>query len=148
MRRRISSGWELELIRAHLDELLNLLASPRDAAATGFSPPVDLEEDKDGFVVRVDLPGVAAADLAITVRQRELRIAGCKPPGSGKSAKGHCRHMERGFGSFVVDVMLPGPVRAAAARATLRTGVLEIVLPRVAERRDSVHTITVTEEEP
>jgi HSP20 family protein len=148
VRRRVSSGWELELIQRQLDELLSLLAAPRDSAQTGFSPPVDLEENEQGFVVRVDLPGVAAADLAITLRERELRIAGRKPPGRDQPAKGHCHHMERGFGTFEVEVSLPGPVRPDAARAALRAGVLEIALPRVRERRDSVYTIAVTDEEP
>ncbi len=148
MRRRVSPGWELELIQRHLDELLKLLAAPPDTAATGFSPPVDLQESAEAFVVRVDLPGVAAAEVAITLRERELRIAGRKPPGSDQPAKGHCHHMERGFGAFAVEVLLPGPVRPDAARASLRAGVLEIALPRVVERRDSVYTITITDEEP
>jgi HSP20 family protein len=148
LRRRVTSGWELELIQRHLDELLNLLAVPRDVAQTGFSPPVDLEENGEGFVVRVDLPGVAAAELVITLRERELRIVGRKPPGSDQPAKGHCHHMERGFGTFEVEVLLPGPVRPDAARATMRAGVLEVALPRIQERRDSVYTIAIRDEEP
>lgn len=148
MRRRVSSGWELELIQRHLDELLSLLAVPRGAAQSGFSPPVDLQEAADRYVVRVDLPGVAASELAITLRERELRIAGRKQPGWGQAGKGRCHHMERGFGAFSVEVMLPGPVRPDTAKAELRAGVLEISLPRVHERRDSLYTITVTDEEP
>ena len=148
MRRRVSSGWELELIQRHLDELLNLLAVPRGPAEAGFAPPVDLQEGADRYVVRVDLPGVAASELAITLRERELRIAGRRQPAWGQSGKGRCHHMERGFGAFSVEVMLPGPVRPDAAKAELRAGVLEISLPRVRERRDSLYTIRVTDEEP
>jgi HSP20 family molecular chaperone IbpA len=39
-------------------------------------------------------------------------------------------------------------VRPDATKAELRAGVLEISLPRVDERRDSLYTITVTDEEP
>jgi len=147
VRRRVSSGWELELIQRHLDELLNLLAVPRGPAETGFAPPVDLQEGKDRYVVRIDLPGVAASELVITLRQRELRIAGRKLPGNEQAAKGHCHHMERGFGAFSVEVLLPGPVRPDAATAGLAAGVLEIRLPRMRERRDSLYTIAVTDEE-
>jgi HSP20 family protein len=148
VRRRVSSGWELELIQRHLDELLSLLAVPRAAAQSGFSPAVDLQEGADRYVVRVDLPGVAASELAITLRERELRIAGHKQPGWGHSGKGRCHHMERGFGAFSVEVVLPGPVRPDAAKAELRAGVLNISLPRVHERRDRLYTIAVTDEEP
>lgn len=147
MRRRVSSGWELELIQRHLDELLNLLAVPRGSTEAGFAPSVDLREDSERFVVKVDVPGVAASELVITLRQRELRIVGRKLPGKEQAAKGHCHHMERGFGPFSVEVLLPGPVRPDSARATLGAGVLEITLPRVRERRDSLYTIALTEEE-
>ena len=148
MRRRVSSGLELELIQRHLDELLNLLAVPRVPSETGFAPAVDLQEAADRYVVRVDLPGVPASELVITLRQRELRVAGRKMPGSEQAGKGHCHHMERGFGAFSVEVLLPGPVRPDTTTAVLRAGVLEISLPRLRERRDSLYTITVTDEEP
>jgi HSP20 family protein len=147
VRRRVSSGWELELIQRHLDELLNLLAVPRGSAEAGFAPSVDLREESERYVVKVDVPGVAASELVITLRQRELRIVGRKLPGKEQATKGHCHHMERGFGPFSVEVLLPGPVRPDAATATLGAGVLEITLPRVRERRDSLYTIALTEEE-
>lgn len=148
MRRRISAGWELELIQRHLEELLSLLAVPRGAGEAALSPVVDLRQNEDQFMVQVDVPGVAAGDIAVTLRHRELRISGRKLPAGRPARKGHCHHMERGFGTFSVEVLLPGPVRAAAATASMRAGVLEITLPRVKERRDSVFTINVTDEEP
>lgn len=148
MRRRISAGLELELIQRHLDELMSLLAVPRGTGETAFSPAVDLRQNDDHYLVHVDVPGVAASELVVTLRQRELRIVGRKLPAAEPSRKGHCHHMERGFGTFSVEVLLPGPVHAAVATASLRAGVLEITLPRVKERRDSVFTINVTDEEP
>jgi HSP20 family protein len=147
VRRRVSSGWELELIQRHLDELLDLLAVPREPAETGFAPAVDLQERDQSYVVKVDVPGVASPEIGITLRQRNLRITGRKLPGNDQASKGHCHHMERGFGPFSVEVLLPGPVRPDAAKATLRGGVLEISLPKVRERRDALYTIAVTDEE-
>ena len=147
MRRLVPSGLDIELIQQHLDELLALLALPAHQPDAGYAPPVDLREDEEGFVVLVDVPGVAASDLVITLRQRELRIAGRKLPTAAHSERRHCHHMERGFGTFSVDVLLPAPVRPEVSRSKLAAGVLEIRVPRVSERRDSVHTIAVAEEE-
>jgi HSP20 family protein len=148
MRRRVSSGWELELIQRHVDELLNLLAVPRRASDAGFSPTVDLQQSVQAYVVRVDLPGVPASELMVSLRERDLRISGRKPPATEQAAKGHCHHMERSFGTFSVEVSLPGPVHPKEARATLRAGVLEVTLPRLRDTRGSTYTIPITGEEP
>ena len=148
MKRRISSGVELELVQRHLDELLSLLAARPQAHEPGFSPAVDLRETEDGYVVLVDVPGVPASEIVVTVRDRELRIAGRKLPGGARSHHRHCHHMERGFGTFAVEVVLPGPVRPDAATATVSAGVLAIALPRLSERRNTAHTIAVSEEGP
>ncbi|MGD1148550.1 MAG: Hsp20/alpha crystallin family protein [Thermoanaerobaculaceae bacterium] len=147
MRRRISSGVELELVQRHLDELLTLLAAPPQAQETGFSPAIDLREADDRYVVLMDAPGVPASEIVITLRDRELRISGRKLPGADRSHRRHCHHMERGFGTFAVEVVLPGPVRPNTAKATLNAGVLAITLPRLSERRNTAHTIAVSEEE-
>ena len=148
MRRRLSSGLEIEEIQRHLDGLLKLLATPAHAAETSFSPAVDLRESNERYVVLANVPAVPAAELVVTLRQRELRIAGRKLPEGAPSAHRRCHHMERGFGAFSVEVLLPGPVRPEASTAVLAAGVLEISLPKLAERRDSLHTIAVTTEEP
>ncbi|HVN75171.1 MAG TPA: Hsp20/alpha crystallin family protein [Thermoanaerobaculaceae bacterium] len=145
MRRRITTGLELELVQRHLEELLGLLAAHPQAPESGFSPAVDLREAKDRYVVLVDLPGVPAAAVTVTLRGRELKIAGRKPPRSDHSHRLHCHHMERGFGSFAVEVVLPGPVHPESVKATLAAGVLAITLPRLSERRNTEHTIAVHE---
>jgi HSP20 family protein len=148
VRRRLSSGLEIEAIQRHLDELLKLLASPARTDESGFSPAVDLRETDERYVVLVNLPGVPPEELAVTLQQRELRIAGRKLPDSAPAAHRRCHHMERGFGPFSVEVLLPGPVQPRASTAVLAAGVLKISLPKLAERRDCLHTIAVTTEEP
>jgi HSP20 family protein len=147
MRRRVSSGLELEIVQRHLDELITLLAAPPQVQDTGFSPAIDLREADGRYVVLVDVPGVPTSEIVVTLRDRELRIAGRKLPGGERSHHRHCHHMERGFGTFAVEVMLPGPVQPETAKAILNAGVLVIILPRLSERRNTAHTIAVTEEE-
>jgi HSP20 family protein len=147
MRRRVSAGWEVEQIQRQLEELLGLLASAGETSS-GWSPPLDLLEYPNSYTVRVDLPGVKPADLVITLRDQELHIAGRKQHSVEENQRRHCHQVERGFGPFAVEVLLPGPVRAGSARARLRDGVLEVSLPRVADRRSSVYTIPVQDEEP
>jgi len=147
MRRRVSTGWELEEINRQLEELLELFASAGDSGSA-WSPPLDLLEDAHRFTVRVDLPGVKSSDLTITLRDHELRIAGRKQHSIEENRRRHCLQVERGFGPFAVEVRLPGPVHATSATARLRDGVLEVSLPRIADPRSSVFTIPLQDEEP
>ena len=148
MRRRVSSGAELERVQRHLDELLGLLAAPPQALDPGFAPAVDLRDCGARYVVLVDVPGVSGSEISVDVAGRELRVTGRKLPEREAEGSAHCLHMERGFGTFSVEILLPGPVQPAAGHAVLRAGVLEITLPRLAERRDRAHAIPVSVEEP
>lgn len=148
MRRRIPSGLELEHLREHIAELLDMLATLEAPVPGGWSPPVDILALPDRYVVRVDLPGVAREGITISLRGNELRVSGCKPAPAPVAPHRRFHAVERGFGPFELEIPLPGPVACSPARASLRHGVLEIELPRVAERRCAVHPIRIHDEEP
>ncbi len=146
MKRRITSVSELEVLSQRIDELLGLLAAGASGQGPVWSPPVDVVERPDCMLVRVDLPGVEAAQLEVSVCDQDLCIAGRK--GDRESGARRYHQMERGSGSFCLEIALSGPVDAGGCRATLRAGVLEVAIPRVQDRRRSVHPVPVTEEEP
>ncbi len=148
MKRRVSSGSELVLLQHDVEELLDLLTASAQAPQGGWSPPVDVAELDDRFVVRVDMPGTPREALSICVVGRRLLVAGAKPAHRGDERRRRYHRMERSFGAFSVEVILPGPVRLEVAVAALRAGVLEIVLPRVEDRRGRAHTVPIVEEEP
>jgi len=148
VRRRVSSGSEFVLLQHDVEELLDLLTASAQAPQSGWSPPVDVAEMDDRFVVRVDVPGTPRDALSIRVVGRRLLVAGAKPAHRSDERRRRYHRMERSFGTFSVEVILPGPVRLDAAVAALRGGVLEIVLPRVEDRRGRAHAVPITEEEP
>jgi HSP20 family protein len=120
-----------------LRRLFDLLDSEsRAAGGTGeCTPPLDVIETADRLEVVVDLPGVPSESIQLVFARGTLVIAGTKRP----AACGHqdaAFHMaERTFGRFTRAVRVSGSVDAGRARATLRTGELRVVLPRIEERR-------------
>lgn len=147
MKRRISSGTELLRLQRQIDELLEMLSASSRRGEGEFEPAVDIVEAPDSYTVRLDVPGAARASLEIQIRGRELHVSGVKQrPGCGGERRYH--HMERSFGAFAVEVALPGPVRPDQSRARLTSGVLEITLPRVSDRRNTTYTIQLLDEEP
>ncbi len=148
MKRRIPSGLELEHLRQHIAELLDMLATLEAPLEGGWSPPVDILALPDRYVVRIDLPGVSREGIAISLRGTELRVSGCKRPPAPVAPHRRFHAVERGFGHFELEIPLPGPVASSAARARLRHGVLEVELPRLVERRCAVYAIQIHDEEP
>lgn len=148
MKRRIPSGLELEHLRQHIAELLDMLATLEAPLEGGWSPPVDILALPDRYVVRIDLPGVPREGIAISMRGNELRVSGCKRAPKPLVPHRRFHAVERGFGHFELEIPLPGPVACGSTRARLGHGVLEIELPRLPERRNAVHVVAITDEEP
>ena len=111
---------------------------------TDCRPPIDVFETANGLEVVVDLPGVPAASLRVTVRRNTLLVAGAKLTATPEAARYHLA--ERAYGRFARAVRLNGAFDLARARATAAGGQLRITLPRVDDRRGRVIRIPVTGE--
>jgi HSP20 family protein len=117
-------------------------------------PALDVLETETSVEVIVDVAGVRAHALRILFRGDTLLIAGEKAPGppspGGSGATGTTNteptfHLvEREFGRFARAVRLNGAFDLARAQASLTSGELTIVLPRLVERRGKSHAISIT----
>ena len=100
-------------------------------------------DDGERIRVLVELPGVEAEDVRVTIRGRVLTIRGSKK-GRIRAREGirfFC--MERYFGAFAKSIPLPRPVNSHQARTQLKNGLLEIILPRVPDQREKEYEIAV-----
>jgi HSP20 family protein len=97
-------------------------------------PPVDLVEAEDHFVLRADLPGLAEGDVAIEVQDGTLTISGERSAEHEQRERGWYR-IERSFGSFRRSLTLPDGVDPDAISASFERGVLEVRIPKPAERK-------------
>lgn len=94
-------------------------------------PRVDvIDRDKD-VLVRAEIPGVDKKDLDISMTDNLLTIKG-STGGEPKETKGEQFYRcEISRGAFSRSVSIPANVDTAQASATMKDGVLEIVLPKV-----------------
>jgi HSP20 family protein len=140
---------QLERLRGRVGRLFVALqeASEMAAGAAGaWLPPVDLCESDECVTVRVELPGVRAEHLEVSLTNEELRVRGRKRKGA---PRGVTRHLcsERSFGQFARTIPLRWPVHRDDATAALKDGVLTVRLPKLKERRGGEHRIEVKEVE-
>jgi HSP20 family protein len=93
----------------------------------GWTPPVDLLETADSYVVIAELPGVDRGDLTISMHDDgRLTVAGVRR----ERASEEYHRVERGHGSFSRTFHLPIPVEANHITADLRDGVLTVTCPK------------------
>ncbi|MFA5168617.1 MAG: Hsp20/alpha crystallin family protein [Candidatus Omnitrophota bacterium] len=103
-----------------------------------FTPAVDLEETKDAYIVKSDLPGLEKDKIDLTVKENVLTIEGVRETTSQtQDQKGGYYAQERSYGSFARSLSLPGPVDESKIVAAYKNGVLTITLPKVPGQKDA-----------
>jgi HSP20 family protein len=100
-----------------------------------WNPTVDLYETSDSFVLEADLPGCRAEDVKVEVTDGELVLQGGRTLEQHKS-QGRFYAMERSSGYFARQITLPASVNKEAISAEFKDGVLRVILPKSATRKD------------
>lgn len=131
--------WTLmNLLHRDLDRLvgrqLGLAGDTGDEsnAVADWAPPVDIVEEKDRFVLRADVPGVAADDIEISMENGVLSIAGSRQQEKTEEADG-LRRFERVSGRFYRRFTLPDTADADNVAAKCSNGILEVTIPKQAQ---------------
>ena len=97
-----------------------------------WQPPMDLFEESQRFVLRVDLPGIAASDVEGRGEAERLVLRGHRKADENVARDAYLR-VERPSGTFALQVALPPSVDSGRIQASQRDGVLEVVLPKKTE---------------
>jgi HSP20 family protein len=140
---------ELSRLQSELNRLFSLFVESNKSTTSGstWDPNMDLLDDGENVRVLIELPGVEAEDVEVTIRGRVLTARGTKR-GRIRTREGirfFC--MERYFGTFVKSVPLPRPVNTHRARTKLKDGLLEVIFPCVPDQREKELVIAVRSEE-
>ena len=108
---------------------------------TAWSPPVDVHEENDRFVLRADIPGVEAKDIEISAEDGLLTIRGIRATKERSDSDGY-EHVERFTGTFLRRFTLPKSAQSDSIKAHYTNGVLQIEILK--QTRVEAKRITVT----
>ncbi len=97
--------------------------------ASGWSPPTDLYETPDHYVITAEIAGLTRGDVDLEVGEGHLTLRGRRPEPSICCEQYH--RVERGHGTFSRTFDLPQAVDAAQITADLRDGVLTVTVPKI-----------------
>ena len=101
---------------------------------SGWTPALDLYEDKDNLYVNVEVPGMKREEMDVSLHGGSLSISG-ERKSEQKHEDAEVYRAERFFGRFQRTVTLPTPVAADRVKAQYKDGILTITLPKTEEAK-------------
>ena len=133
------SSWdpfrELATLQEKLDRMFRDIDRTRmqqNFISSQWTPPVDIFEAKDLFVIKVEIPEVERESIDISMERGELTITGERKLEQGTEGEQYLR-MERGYGTFTRSFSLTKTIDASEIRASIKDGILRIELPKKEE---------------
>src|SRR5205809_7642947 len=110
---------------------------------SGWTPAVDLYEDKDNVFVKAELPGMKKEDIEVSFHNGTLSLSGERKSGE-KHEDAEVYRSERFFGRFQRTVTLPTPVAADKVKAQYKDGILTVTLPKTEEAKPKQIDVNVS----
>lgn len=92
-------------------------------------PSVEVADEGDALIVRVEVPGVDPNDIDVEVSPQQVTVRGEVRQEEGGESRG-VYHSERRYGRFSRTIPLPVAVDTEEATASHHNGLLEVRLPR------------------
>ncbi len=131
------------------DEIDRLFEAPLAELArtsqilSGWTPALDMHEDKDNVYVRVEVPGMRREDIDLSLHEGSLSISGERKQEKTYD-EAEVYRAERFFGRFQRTVTLPTSVAADKVKAQYKDGVLTVTLPKAEEAKPKQIEVNVS----
>lgn len=134
-----SSVSDVALLQNRLNSIFHDFALPerggKESLETGsFVPAIDVYEDAQKVVVKVEVPGIKQENLDVRVENQTLTIKG-ERKFEAEEKEENFHRIERRFGSFVRSFTVPQTVDTESVTATYDAGVLTVTLAKKTEAK-------------
>jgi len=137
--------YEMPLSRLR-DQLSQIFEQPEfaltDLLGGGWTPVVDVLDDKDKLIVKAEVPGFKREDLDVAVHENTLIISG-ERKSEEERKDGEFYRSERFYGRFHRSIPLPYAVDTDKIQAQYRDGILNITLPKAEHAKAKQIEVTV-----
>jgi HSP20 family protein len=121
---------ELTSLHREMDRLFGRTFGDSHApAGSTFAPALEVTSGKDGWHVRVALPGIDPKDVQIDLAGDTLTLRGERTRTVPAGDKNHAHVTEIAYGRFERTLTLPDAIDQDKVSATYNNGMLELALP-------------------
>jgi HSP20 family protein len=112
-----------------LNDVCHYGGRPAFTGDQSWSPPVDVFQTEDGFIVKAEVAGLDLDDLEVSFEDGRLTIEGTRHEACPKASV-ICHQMEIPYGHFRRTISVSKEVDGERITADYEAGFLEIHLPR------------------
>jgi HSP20 family protein len=121
---------DMDLLRKEIDQVFTTASQN---TGLGFSPPVEISEAENAYVVRMMLPGLPVENLSehvhIDATQKTVSISGELQPRELPAGEKPLVSQFR-YGKFFKQLSFPDGIQHETIEASYSNGILEIRLPK------------------
>lgn len=129
-------------VRHELDRMFEDFLGRSVRGWTNWSPPADLYETDDEYILELEVPGFERDEIELTLEQGILTIGGQRS--SEREARERAyRVRERSTGRFTRSFSLPRAVDPGEVEAEMRDGVLRVRMQKAADAKPRKIDVTV-----
>jgi HSP20 family protein len=133
----------MDLLHSRLNGIFQYYDRPRSPGylwgTSEAGPRTNMYDTGDALEIRLEVPGVRREDLSIKLQGNYLEIKGGRQAETPEGYTSHRR--ERGANTFTRSFTLPSEVDNAKLEATLKDGVLTLVLGKAEPAKPKQITI-------
>jgi len=132
----LRSHWPFQRsVTRDLDQMMRRMFDGKPTRGE-WMPDVDMVENKDGYVVRAELPGMKPEEVHVSVNGDVITISGEKHK-EEKRTEDNWQVLERYSGSFTRSFRFPTEVRQESVDAVLKDGVLTVNVVKATESKSA-----------
>jgi HSP20 family protein len=108
------------------------VAWARTPEVRAWSPPMEIYENEQNYIVRMELPGVSRNDIEISVTEDTITIKGERKAPEGMEEESYLL-CERCYGTFERTITFPTAIDTENISASYDEGILNLTVAKVAE---------------
>ncbi|WP_072622137.1 Hsp20/alpha crystallin family protein [Spirulina major] len=124
---------DIDTLRRQMDHLFDEVTNPILSETAAWKPAVELKDQGDQLVLRVQLPGINAEDVEINATRDAISITGQRHATQETDSEQGVYYSEFRHGPFKRIISLPIPIQNDHVTADFTHGILTLQLPKVDE---------------
>jgi HSP20 family protein len=123
-----------DLFSKEFNSFFELLNDKRSVDSLG----VDIWDNSNELIIRLELPGVAIEDIQTTINASQLDIEAQFKDTAPNKEEGKYLRKERREGNYKKSIRLPYDVETEKVEAEYKDGILKITLPKAESNKPKV----------